>query len=186
MEKLLRWTSNAIIALYITCIIIFMNLVYKKIINPNEIPSILGVVPLIVLSGSMKSEINPGDLIILKKTFPQKINIGEIITYKDKGDERILITHRVTKIVNDGGKTKFKTKGDVNCTEDETLISGNQIIGKEIFKIPYGGYVVNFIKSKTGIFLFIIIPLLILIGGEIKNFLGAKSRKNSKNNLKLR
>jgi hypothetical protein len=47
------------------------------------------------------------------------------------------------------------------------------------FKIPYGGYITRFVRSPRGFMLFIIIPVLILLSGELK-FLIAELSKEEK------
>ena len=54
--------------------------------NPEEVPNIFGYKPFIVLSGSMESEINVGDLAIVKNIDINSLKIGDIIAFKDEED----------------------------------------------------------------------------------------------------
>ena len=103
----------------------------------------------------MKPAINMGDMIV---TGPpgQEIKPGAIITYKN-GDE--LITHRVLSI---DGET-LVTKGDASEDADPWLVELSSLTGEYIFKIPYLGYFHNFIRTKLGWFLVIIIPALLFV-----------------------
>ena len=58
----------SIIIIVILLPILFVNsvIIINSIMNPDKIPSFFGWKPFIVLSGSMESEIFPGDLAIVK------------------------------------------------------------------------------------------------------------------------
>lgn len=119
----------------------------------------------LVLSGSMEPTIMTGDIIITHENPSYYKN--NVVTFNTK-DGRI-VTHRIIKTVTRGGKDLFMTKGDANRSEDEALISPNQIIGKVAFIVPKLGYFVAFSKSLPGLIIFVFIPAgLILIGELLK------------------
>jgi len=93
---------------------------------------------------------------------------GDIITYKTSLDT--LVTHRVVGISNENGELKFKTKGDANNVEDRGLISGNDIAGKYILRLPKLGYFSDLMVKPIGFLLFFVLPIIILLGREIVNF----------------
>lgn len=174
MRKLIRYIGNTIIfsvgILFIASLLIGTNMIPFK--------------SMIVLSGSMSPALKPGDLIIDKNIEAKDIKLGDIITYKLNNN--IIITHRVTDIVNRNEEIFFKTKGDANNVEDEALISEDKVIGKYALKIPYAGFALNFIKGKMGFALFIIIPAVLLIIDNFKTInkeFKKLKEKDSKNDL---
>jgi signal peptidase len=108
----------------------------------------------LVRSESMTPTINMGDLII---TGPAKtIEQGDIITY-DLGGE--LVTHRVYST----DETGIKTKGDAVEDPDSWTVQSTDVVGSFLFKIPYVGFITNFIRSKIGWFVMIIVPAAVLV-----------------------
>jgi signal peptidase I len=119
----------------------------------------------IVKSGSMNPVINTGDIVF---TRPQDdilgyVKPGQIITFQS---ENILITHRVISFENG----LIKTKGDANEDADWSFVSPSDIKGIYAFKLPALGLITNVLHSRTGWFLIIIVPsilLVLMIVGEI-------------------
>ena len=62
--------------------ILFINcfLIVKGIANKNEVPSIGGNTPLIVLTGSMDPTIKAGDLIVTKKIAAKDVKVDDVIS----------------------------------------------------------------------------------------------------------
>ncbi len=119
----------------------------------------------IVKSGSMVPAINIGDLVItgpLNGLIGGEVKPGTIVTYQ-RGHE--LITHRVQSI---NGAT-LMTKGDALEDPDPWSISMSSVNNVYLFKIPYWGYVVNFIQTKLGWFLAIVIPAALLVLWLVKD-----------------
>ena len=117
----------------------------------------------------MVPTINMADLIVTgPPNGPIKGNIetGTIITYT-LNDEPI--THRITSI--DGNK--IKTRGYNSEDVDPWVVQGQDIIGVYIFKVPFIGFILNFIRTKFGWFLVILLPAAILIGLLIKDIIKA-------------
>lgn len=137
---------------------------------------ISGIVPCILLSGSMEPELKTGSLVLIN-TNERNPDIGDIITYR-MGTQKV--THRVTG-TSDG---KYLTKGDANQYMDANPVASSQIVGKVFYKIPFLGYIIAKIQSKTGIILlmaFLIISfisdLLSEVLSQIKFSIPEKSRK---------
>ena len=141
--------------------VIFIN----SIIYPNEIPSFFGWKPFIVLSGSMETEIFPGDLVIVKEVDSKELKENDIIAFKS-GD--IVITHRIVEIINDEGQVKYITKGDNNNVNDVGYVTKENIEGIYKFKIKNLGNLAMFIQTPTGMVVCLSIPLLLLALVHIK------------------
>ncbi len=103
-----------------------------------------GYYTLLVLTGSMKPHINPGDLVLIG---PGHTKIGEIIAYIGPG--RSIVVHRVIDILHSGSHATIITKGDANTVADPP-VSSSQVLGRLIFKIPYIGLPILEIAKVTG------------------------------------
>jgi signal peptidase I len=146
--------------------------------DPDGVLTILGHRPAVIMSGSMKSFLNPGDMTISKVINPRDIRVGDVVTYKVDG--AIPNTHRVVDIINQDGKVAFETKGDASSSKDSGTVSPDHIIGKFIYKIPKSGYVYQFLKIKLGFTLVIIIPLVLITIFELMAMFCKSDKKSSK------
>ena len=125
-----------------------------------------------VMSESMKPAIKMGDMIF---TGPpgEGIQPGAIVTYQNDNE---LITHRV--LSSDGGM--LVTKGDATEDADPWPVSISSVTGTYLFKIPYLGYLNDFIRTKLGWFVVIIIPAMLLVAYIIREICKEALRKDEK------
>lgn len=121
---------------------------------------LFGIVPYVILSGSMEPTIKTGSLCLIdKKVDVQEIKKKDVIAFKL--DDGTLVTHRVDKINKDG----IITKGDNNKRVDDGVVTANNYVGKNIFWIPKVGYVVMAFQSTRGkIVLITCVVLLFVVG----------------------
>ncbi|KAH8811428.1 microsomal signal peptidase 18 kDa subunit [Xylogone sp. PMI_703] len=100
----------------------------------------------VVLSGSMESAFQRGDLLFLWSN-PPRVNVGDVVVYEVK-DKSIPIVHHVVRKFSNGPKAKLLTKGDNNAADDTELYAKGQdylvpadVIGSVVAYIPFVGYV---------------------------------------------
>jgi len=134
----------------------------------------------VVLSGSMEPAIHTGSIVVVKPE--AKYQIGDIITFGPATKLKSPTTHRISDIkVDNLGIPAYFTKGDANNAPDLSPTSFRQIIGKQIFSIPYLGYFVDFIRKPIGFILIIFIPVIFIIYDEVRKILRqAKTIKGQK------
>lgn len=182
IAKTLRYIGNTATA--IVCgILIFIIItscitLFNAATHPGKTPSVFGYKQMAVLTGSMKPKIKPGDLVIVKNIKDlNTIGVGTIVTYKNK--ENVLVTHRVSELNNKNGVKTYITKGDANPVADVETVTQNQLDGVYVTNIPYLGYFNIFVKSGIGIISLILVPLMIIMGLEIKNYFKKSSTNKS-------
>jgi len=113
-----------------------------------------------VRTESMNPAIKMGDMIVtgpLNGLFSGELQPGAVVTYIRN---EALITHRVVSV---DGNTLL-TKGDAMEESDPWTVAMSDVSGAYLFKIPYGGYLANFIRTKLGWFLVVILPSMLLVG----------------------
>lgn len=96
--------------------------------------------PITILTNSMSSTFNRGDVVIYQKLTDedlQQIPLLSIIVYSI-GDQ--YIAHRVVSIIKENNTVAYQTKGDNNNVPDKLLIYPNQIKGIYTFHIKYLGF----------------------------------------------
>ncbi len=139
----------------------------------------------VVLTGSMVPEILVNDVVITKKRDVSKLERGDIITFvsTDPRFSGLIITHRIKNIYVDAttGEYSFETQGDANPSPDFTLTKGSKVLGEVILKIPKLGYIQQFLATKGGWIIVILIPCLAVLSYDILKLIKILTkRKNSK------
>ncbi len=127
----------------------------------SGVPDIFGLRIFSIQSDSMEDEFYEGDLIIdVAVKDPSKLEVNDVITFYTiiKG-ERVLNTHRITKIEDKGTYLAFTTQGDNSPEEDPMQVHQNEIVGKYCFAIPKLGSVIDFLQTSVGFLLVIVLPV---------------------------
>jgi len=106
---------------------------------------------LIVKSGSMTPQMQPGSLLVFKAAGIDDVKAGEIIVFREDRFSNALVTHRAVDKVFDGGKLYIKTRGDNNHRPDTMLVGKDELMGKTIYIIPQAGYILAFTKTPVGL-----------------------------------
>ena len=141
----------------------------KGAANEDEVPSIGGVSPLIVLTDSMYPEIKSGDLIFSKKTDAASVEIGDVISFFDpSGNGSSVVTHRVIDIAVEEDGYYFQTQGDNNNIPDRKWVSETELVGvwTEV-RLAGVGNVAMFMQSTAGLLICICVPLAALIAYDL-------------------
>ena len=139
-----------------------LTIMIKGALFPEKPPSVLGLTPMVVLSGSMSGEaedhIEVGDLVFVGRAAPEELEVGDVIAYMNGG---ATVTHRITAIdTNTDGDLLFTTKGDANNAEDTTPVTEEQLVGIYRWRIPKVGDFALFLQTPLGMLLFVGVPVL--------------------------
>lgn len=160
-KTILRWISNIFTNLLFILLVCLVFVVISSKAAGGE-PSILGYQLKTVLSGSMEPNIKTGSIILVESVKDTaKFKQGDVITFKTK--DNILITHRIIEVDNNG--QRYITKGDNNNGPDVEPVLAQNIVGKYAeLTVPYAGYVLHFLNTKSGAVLLLIVPGLLFLG----------------------
>jgi len=150
----LRRTSRGGFLIKLILFIILLVLIIPAVIY--VCPKIIGANDAyIVLSGSMKPTIYPGDIVFARAVNPRDIIEGDIIVANMSSR---LYTHRVIDKIDSDENILFRLKGDANEDPDPSHIKGSQIIGKVAFILP-----TRYFYNKSSYLVFVLIPLVLLV-----------------------
>lgn len=164
MRKIISRVFSLVIAFVIIVSSLYLISVVESLYDPMHMPSILGYMPLTVVSGSMSPGIETGDLVIIKSG-SSKIKPGDVVTYR-LGE--VLVTHRVKAVSGDDAKAVFVTQGDANPVPDYKTVERSQIIGKYAFRIPFGGYIKASLRGLPGVLIILGLSLIALMSELLK------------------
>ena len=170
--KIIKTIFNVLITIFV---LLFLLVVCLQRFSNNRV-SFFNYRLFTVVSGSMEPEYEIGDVLIAKEKDPATIKVGDPISYlgtigqfNDK-----VITHRVVNIERDkDGKYLFHTKGDANLIEDP-VVSEDKLYGVVIYKTVILSNIYRVVGTSIGMFVFVVIPILYIIGSEFISFLVEK------------
>ena len=162
--KVSKILNIIVLIILMPILIVSLILIFKSYTDKDNVPSICGYSPLIVLSGSMETEIYTGDLIIVKKVESSSLKQGDVIAFYTDNNKKTIVTHRIIEIVNENGNIKFITKGDNNNTKDSGEVDSSLVVGKyQNVRFQGLGNVAMFLQTPTGMCIIISIPIFIMI-----------------------
>ena len=167
-QKVLTIIGIILCLILLPILIINVTLIAKSYIHADEVPSVGGKFPMIVLTDSMYPMIESGDLIICNTAEAEEIAEGDVISFYDPmGNGVSVVTHRVLEIVNENGEVSFRTKGDNNNAEDQALVPADSLIGIYQTRIPKVGHVAMFMQTTTGLIVCVVLPIVLLVGYDM-------------------
>lgn len=166
--KIVLWSILGAILLFV--LIVMGSLLVEKYVKKSPVPMFAGYGSMIVITGSMSSTINKGDLIIIKRFDEYKIT--DVVTYVM--DNGTVVTHRLVNFADKEAGT-FITKGDANDPTDQEAgdppVSADQIYGKVVATIPHVGLFFDWVLHDYGIVYIISLLAVVVAGAFFLNML---------------
>ena len=169
LHKSLTVVGIVLCVILVPILIINCTLIVKSFINKDEVPSIGGTMPFIVLSDSMHPLIKSGDVIICKEIEAEKVEEGMVISFYDPdGSGTSVVTHKVIEKIEKDGKLSFRTEGINNNDEDRLPVPAENVIAEYTgFRVPLVGHVAMFMQTTAGLIVCVIVPIVLLVGYDI-------------------
>ncbi len=183
LQKVSTILGVVLCVIFIPMIIINVIMIVRSYTDPDHMPSVLGISPVIVMSGSMSPEFETGDLIFVQRTDPYTLKVDDVICYLE---DESAVTHRIIEVTEEGGQPMYITKGDANNVEDVVPVTPEQIEGKYtgVHLAGVGDFAI-FLQSVPGMILFIGGPILLFILWDVIRSV-VERRKNKGTEDKLR
>ena len=168
LHKLLTVIGTILCVILVPVLIINCILIVKSFTS-EEVPSVAGALPLIVLTDSMYPVIESGDLIICHTAEPEEIAVGDVIAFFDPaGNGSSIVTHRVIEVTEQNGAPAWRTKGDNNNTEDRLAVPADKLVAVyEGTRLAGFGNVALFMQTTPGLIVCVVCPILLLVGYDM-------------------
>ncbi len=166
---------NIVVNVFLVIVVIFGIICsYTAFVSKrgDGVPDIFGLRIFSIQSPSMEPEFYEGDLIVdTRVKDAAELEVGDVITFFTviRG-ERVLNTHRITRIEDNGTYLYFTTQGDNNTMEDSMGVHQNEIVGQYRFAIPNVGYVIDFLQTGTGFLVVIVLPVFLFFVFNLVQF----------------
>ena len=158
-------------------IVVFVAIVILASVLP--IPGKLEIK--IVQSGSMEPTIKTGSLVVIRPSDTYKE--GDIITFGKDTKTEVPTTHRIVADKVENGVLIYTTKGDANEDKDTKEVRRDEIVGKNIFSVPYLGYIMDFAKQPLGFILLVGLPALYIVYDEVGKIVREVKKIRSKKDV---
>ena len=168
-NKILGIVLKVIKVCFAIMMVTFVLMVLLQRVSNNRV-SLFNLRIFTVVSGSMEPKYKIGDVLISMETKPEDIKVGDTISYiGERGTVAgKIITHQVESIDKDlNNKYVFHTKGLANDISDIYPVTEDQVYGVVVYKVFLLSLVYKVIGTTWGLFVFVVIPLLYIIGSEM-------------------
>ena len=173
MKTVLKVVANVLVWIILILALLVTIMVFSSGRN-NGVANLLGYIPMTVESDSMKPTFKKDDLIMCREIDDVfSLQKGDVITFWTIIDgKKVKNTHRIVEITELDGSRSFVTRGDNNQLDDTVPVLPSDIIGKwtEV-KISGFGKVMSFLRTKTGFFVCIVIPMAVFFLVELYKFI---------------
>ncbi len=133
------------------------------------VPVAIGWRPYTVLTGSMRPNIQPGDVVMDRPIRGSEVHVGDVVTFSDPSRRGKLVTHRVRSIAHGPQITTVETRGDANNTSERWTVQTKDRVGLVVFVIPKVGHVATLVRNPLGILLLVVLPVLGLGGLALRS-----------------
>ena len=167
-QSVSNWVILVACIVLVPMLMMNLSIIFQANTNADEVPSVFGYKPFIVLSGSMETEIRKGDLIITKIVDPETLKVDDVVAFRDAANT--VTTHRIIDIVNESGVNNFITKGDNNSSQDQNLVELSDVEGIYVGRVPGIGSLMKSLSEPTTIIIVVLgITVLFVIGFSISS-----------------
>ena len=131
-------------------------------------------IPFTIKDSSMEPTIKKGSLIITKEYKNNDIKEGDVISYRsiDENNTLEIKTGRVKTIITVNEQTTYITEFDNKEYTDSEQVNSKNVIsiwnGKKVSTL---GSIIDFLNTKVGFFICIIVPLALLFIYQLYKFI---------------
>ena len=92
-RKKVKYITNILIYIIVFPLLIYnISLIIQALVDSSKTPSFLGIKTYVIISGSMRPEIEIGDIVVAKNVSEDELNVGDIICFRQG---QSVITHRI-------------------------------------------------------------------------------------------
>ena len=175
MKKALKIIVD-VLAWILLIVAMFITLLVFVGSKNNGVPNLFGTMFMSVQSPSMEPTFKQGDMILVKKVDDlYTLQKDDVITFYTLVEgARIINTHRIVEVKDENNVRSFVTRGDNNPVDDTLPVYSADIIGKWTgTRLPGMGKAMDFLQTKTGFFVCVLIPIALFFIFELYKFIVA-------------
>jgi signal peptidase len=155
MKTAARSTRRLLDVALISLVLFVLGLVLAVNLGPS-----VGHQLVVIRGGSMEPAIHLGSVIEVSNVKATDLRAGDIVTLKETND--VVVTHRITRVVQLPDGLYIETKGDANATVDPVLVPTSAVTGRVDASVPGLGYVVYLMTLPLGILAILCLAMTML------------------------
>jgi signal peptidase len=144
MKTAMRWFRRLLDLALVLLVVAVLGLVLAVNLGPR-----LGHDFVVIRGGSMEPAIHLGAVTEVSQVQPADLRPGDIVTLKEANG--VVVSHRVTRILQQPNGTFIETKGDANSAVDPVLTPVSDVTGRVDFSVPVVGYLVYLLTLPIGV-----------------------------------
>lgn len=168
MKKTLGKTLHifSIVLMVVSICIMLFTVISVLTFNRSD-RQLFGYRAFIVLSDSMSAtDFSAGDLVLTRDVDPSTLQPGDIIAFTSTNTESYgeVVTHKIRALTTTSdGEPGFITYGTTTDTDDTSVVTYYDVLGKYTGHLAGVGSFFNFLKTTPGYILCIFVPFALLI-----------------------
>ncbi len=155
MKTAARWIRRLLDLALILLVVAVLGLVLATNLGPR-----FGHELVIIRGGSMEPAIHLGSVTLVSHVQPADLRAGDVVTLKETNG--VIVSHRITRVVQLADGLYFETKGDANESVDPVLTPASQITGRVDLAIPTLGYLLYLLTVPVGVLAILGLSLTLL------------------------
>jgi signal peptidase len=155
MKKAARFVRRLLDVALIGLVVFVLGLVLAINLGP-----VTGHQLVVIRGGSMEPAVHLGSVVEVSNVKPADLRPGDIVTLKEAND--VVVTHRITRVVNLPDGLYLETKGDANSTVDPVLVPAASVAGRVGATVPGLGYVIYLMTLPIGLLAVLCLALSLL------------------------
>ena len=136
-------------------VLVVLGLVVAVNLGPG-----LGHQLVVIRGGSMEPAVHLGAVVDVTRVKPGDLRPGDIVTLRESND--VVVTHRITRVVQLPDGLYIETKGDANSTVDPVLVPVTAVTGRVGANVPGLGYVIYLLTLPLGLLAVMCVALSML------------------------
>jgi signal peptidase len=144
MNTALRWLRRLLDLALVLLVVSVLGLVLALNLAP-----LLGHQLVVIRGGSMEPAIHLGSMTDVSQVRPADLRPGDVVMLKEANGT--LVSHRITRIVQQPDGVFVETKGDANDSPDAVNTPASSIVGRVDLAIPGLGYLVYLLTVPIGV-----------------------------------
>jgi signal peptidase I len=155
MKTALRAIRRLLDVVLICLVLMVLGLVLAVNLGPR-----LGHQLVVIRGGSMEPAVHLGSVVDVTNVKAADLRPGDIVTLKEANE--IVVTHRITRVVQLPDGLYIETKGDANATVDPVLVPASTVTGRVGAAVPGLGYVIFLLTLPLGVLAVMCLALTLL------------------------
>jgi len=186
-QRLLSGLGTVLSLCLLPLLVINIIIIVQSRLHPEEMPSVLGLSPMAVVTNSMSPVIDGGDMIFTRKAEAESLRVGDIIAFYDPSfAAKVVNTHRIVSVeTTETGGLLFTTRGDANSGNDPEPVPAENVVGLYTGRIRGLGKLAMYMRTVPGLILFVLVPVIIFASAEILR-IRREEKAGIRENLRLR